>query len=104
MADDHFFIDPVKVSALGADFHSTSTGLDPKIKTFGTNAENVNDAFGILAESTAALQKYVAMTQATVTSLQQLSTQLQGYSDALAQTVTAYQKADQAHATQLKVV
>jgi hypothetical protein len=104
MADDHFHIEPGKVTALSADFHTQAQTLGGQITAFGSKAENVNDAFGILAESTAALQQYVQMTQATVTSLQGLQAQLQGYSEGLAATVKAYQKTDQHHAKQMGAI
>ncbi|PYC68027.1 ESX-1 secretion-associated protein [Streptomyces tateyamensis] len=103
MVADHFHIEPGKVEALSADFHSAAVTLGGQITAFGSKAENVNDAFGVLAESTDALQKYVTMTQATVVSLQQLQAQLEGYSQALATTVTNYQTADQHNSRRLAV-
>ncbi|MDH6118694.1 methyl-accepting chemotaxis protein [Kitasatospora sp. GAS204A] len=102
MAGSHFSIQPDKVSALGADFHSSADTLGGQIGTFESKAENVNDAFGVLSESTAVLQQYVAMTQATVTSLRQLQTQLQQYSAGLDQTAANYRKTDQHHAKKLR--
>ncbi|MDH6143592.1 MULTISPECIES: type VII secretion target [Kitasatospora] len=101
MAADHFHIEPAKVVALSADFSSSATSLDGQVTTFAAKGENVNDAFGVMAESVDALQKYVAMTQATVTSLRQLQTQLQGYSDTLTAAVVAYQNTDRQHAKNL---
>ncbi|MCC9310880.1 ESX-1 secretion-associated protein [Kitasatospora sp. RB6PN24] len=103
MVADHFHIEPAKVTAVSADFSSSAKTMDGQLTTFATDAENVNDAFGVLAESTEALGKYVQMTQATVTSLRQLQTQLQGYSAGLAATVKAYKDADHDNAQNLAV-
>ncbi|MEY9944631.1 type VII secretion target [Kitasatospora sp. GAS1066B] len=104
MAGSHFSIQPDRVTAVGGDFHTASNSLGGQIDTFAGAAENVNDAFGVLSESTACLQKYVAMTQATVTSLRQLQSQLQQYSDGLDQTAKHYQQTDQHHAKKLRGV
>ncbi|MFE0457643.1 type VII secretion target [Kitasatospora sp. NPDC058965] len=101
MVADHFHIEPDKVTALSADFHSCAGTLSGQITTFANKAENVNDAFGVMAESNDALQKYVEMTRATAVSLQQLQAQLEGYSQALATTVKNYQTAEQHNRRQL---
>ncbi|MGC0311885.1 ESX-1 secretion-associated protein [Kitasatospora acidiphila] len=103
MVADHFHIEPAKVTAVSADFSSSSKGMDGQLSTFATKAENVNDAFGVLAESTEALGKYVQMTQATVTSLRQLQNQLEGYSLGLAAVVKAYKATDHDNAQNLAV-
>jgi uncharacterized protein YukE len=98
MVADHFHIEPDKVNALSADFKSSADTTGGQVATFAAKAENVNDAFGVLPESTDVLQKYVAMTQATVVSLQKLQQQLQGYSATLTAAVVAYQETDRRHA------
>lgn len=98
MAGDHFFIQSTRITALSRDFTHASSDLGTEIDGFATSAENVNDAFGVLSESTEALTKYVEMTQATVTSLRQLQQHLEKYSEGLKQTVTNYQAGDQAQA------
>lgn len=104
MAQDHFSIDPGQVSPLVGEFSSAAEILKEQVTTFATKAENVNDAFGVLAQSTAALTQYVAMTQATVANLQRLQTQLSGYSEAVQASVAAYQQTDQTHAENLRAI
>ncbi|MFI9078398.1 ESX-1 secretion-associated protein [Streptomyces sioyaensis] len=70
-----------------------------QVKQFADKAENVDDAFGVLSESTEALAKYVDMTRATVTSLQELRRQLDGYAAGLHHSAASYEHTDaeQAH-------
>ncbi|MER0480896.1 type VII secretion target [Streptomyces sp. Edi2] len=98
MAHEHFSIHPEPVTALAKDFTSSSGHLDGRISTFATRAENVDDAFGVMAESTEVLSQYVEMTRDTVTSLRQLSTGLRHYAAGLEHTVASYQGADSAQA------
>jgi uncharacterized protein YukE len=96
MAHEHFSIHPGPVNALADDFTASADHLDGRVKAFATRAENVNDAFGVMSESTEALSKYVAMTQSTVTALRQLSIGLRNYAAGLHHTVVSYQGADSA--------
>jgi uncharacterized protein YukE len=98
---EHFFIDPPQITALAHDFSSSSSELRGKVSAFATRAENVNDAFGVMSQSTDALAKYVQMTQSTVTALQGLVGALDQYAAGLQQTVANYQATDHAHAQQL---
>jgi uncharacterized protein YukE len=100
-AADHFYIDPQPVNALAADFTSSASQLRTKVSAFAAQAENVNDAFGVMSQSTEALAKYVQMTQSTVTALQGLANALDHYATGIDQTVASYQATDQAHAQQL---
>jgi hypothetical protein len=100
MAHEHFSIHPGPVNALGNDFTASGDHLDGRISAFAMRAENVNDAFGVMSESTQALSTYVEMTRNTVTALRQLRTTLQNYAEGLHHTVTAYQATDSAPAQQ----
>lgn len=62
----------------------------------------MDDAFGVLSESTEALAKYVEMTKATVTSLQQLRQQLAGYARGLDHSAASYEHTDAQHAAAFK--
>jgi uncharacterized protein YukE len=98
MTDEHFAIDPAPVSSLADDFTASASFLDGRITEFAARAEKVDDAFGVLAESTEALAKYVEMTQSTVTALRELSAGLATYAEGLRQNVAAYQESDTAQA------
>lgn len=76
--------------------------LDEQVKRFADKAEKVDDAFGVLSESTEALAKYVEMTKATVTSLQQLRQQLAGYARGLDHSAASYEHTDAQHAAAFK--
>ncbi|WP_030372048.1 type VII secretion target [Streptomyces rimosus] len=100
MVHEHFSIHPAPVTALARDFTASSERLDDRISTFATRAENVNDAFGVMSESTEVLSQYVEMTRQTVTSLRQLSAGLRHYAAGLQYTVASYQGSDSAQAQQ----
>lgn len=100
MTHDHFSIHPGPVKALAGDFMASADHLDGRISAFATRAENVNDAFGVMSQSTEALSKYVAMTQSIVTALRQLSAGLRNYAEGLHHTVASYQAADAAQSRQ----
>ncbi|MFE7313100.1 MULTISPECIES: ESX-1 secretion-associated protein [unclassified Streptomyces] len=100
MAHEHFSLHPEPVEALAKDFISSSDHLDGRISTFATRAENVDDAFGVMSESTEVLSQYVEMTRHTVTSLRQLSAGLKHYAAGLQHTVASYQEVDSAQAQQ----
>ncbi|MER0484643.1 type VII secretion target [Streptomyces sp. Edi2] len=100
MAHEHFSIHPEPVTALAKDFTSSSDHLDGRISTFASRAENVDDAFGVMSESTEVLSQYVEMTRHTVTSLRQLSAGLKHYAAGLHHTVASYQESDSAQAQQ----
>ncbi|MGX1760871.1 type VII secretion target [Streptomyces lydicus] len=100
MAHEHFSIHPEPVSSLAKDFTASADQLDDRIRAFATRAENVDDAFGVMSESTEALSRYVEMTHHTVTALQQLRAGLQHYAAGLNHTVASYQGADAAQAQQ----
>ncbi|MFE7785877.1 type VII secretion target [Streptomyces nigrescens] len=102
MAHEHFTVHPEKLRALSKDFTHTGDRLDAQIKHFADKAENVDDAFGVLSESTETLEKYVEMTQATVTSLQQLRQQLAGYARGLDHSAASYEHIDAQHAAAFK--
>ncbi|MHB6910199.1 type VII secretion target [Streptomyces sp. CB02959] len=100
MTHEHFSIHPEPVTALGKDFTASADHLDNRISAFASRAENVDDAFGVMSESTETLSQYVEMTRHTVTSLQQLRTGLQHYAAGLQHTVATYQASDAAQAQQ----
>ncbi|WP_329129590.1 type VII secretion target [Streptomyces caniferus] len=102
MTQEHFIVHPQKLRALSWDFTHADDRLDAQVKHFADKAENVDDAFGVLSESTEALAKYVEMTQATVTSLQQLRQQLAGYARGLTQSAASYEHTDAQHAAVFK--
>ncbi|MFB6438922.1 type VII secretion target [Streptomyces sp. NPDC056411] len=102
MAAEHFSVHPEKLRGLSKDFTHTGDRLDGQIKHFAGKAENVDDAFGVLSESTEALAKYVEMTKATVTSLQQLRRQLAGYASGLDHSAAGYEHTDVQHAAGFK--
>ncbi|BDM74487.1 hypothetical protein HEK616_79740 (plasmid) [Streptomyces nigrescens] len=74
--------------------------MDDRITTFATRAENVDDAFGVMSESTEVLSQYVEMPRHTVTSLRQLSAGPRHYAAGLQHTATSYQASDSAQAQQ----
>ncbi|MFH8634947.1 ESX-1 secretion-associated protein [Streptomyces lydicus] len=94
MPHEHFSIHPEPVNALARDFTSSSEHLDSRIIAFTSRAENVNDAFGVMSESTEVLSQYVEMTRNTVASLRQLSAGLKHYAAGLQHTVASYHGAD----------
>ncbi|MFG2141531.1 ESX-1 secretion-associated protein [Streptomyces sp. NPDC048650] len=100
MAHEHFSIHPEPVTALAKDFTSSSGHLDGRIDAFAARAENVNDAFGVMSESTEVLSQYVEMTRNTVTSLRRLSAGLRHYAAGLQHTVASYHGADFVQAQQ----
>ncbi|GGX36647.1 type VII secretion target [Streptomyces noursei] len=100
MAHEHFSIHPGPVTALSKDFTASANHLEGSISTFAARAENVNDAFGVMSESTDALAKYVEMTRRTVDALKELRSGLQHYAEGLHHTVAAYQASDAAQAQQ----
>ncbi|MFI0155650.1 ESX-1 secretion-associated protein [Streptomyces lydicus] len=100
MAHEHFSIHPEPVTALAQDFTSSSDRLDGRISAFASRAEKVDDAFGVMSESTEVLAQYVDMTRHTVTSLRQLSAGLKHYAAGLHHTVSSYRSADAAQAQQ----
>ncbi|REK84649.1 ESX-1 secretion-associated protein [Streptomyces inhibens] len=102
MAHEHFTVHPNKLCALSRDFKHVESRLEGQINRFADKAENVDDAFGVLSESTEALAKYVEMTQATVKSLQQLHKQLAGYAAGLDHTAANYEHTDAQHAVEFK--
>ncbi|MFE6689073.1 WXG100 family type VII secretion target [Streptomyces sp. NPDC057743] len=102
MAHDHFAAHPDKLRELSADFTHVGSRLEGQVSKFAGKAENVDDAFGVLSESTEALAKYVAMTQSTVKSLQQLHKQLAGYAAGLNRTAANYEHTDAQHAAELR--
>ncbi|MFF4607663.1 WXG100 family type VII secretion target [Streptomyces sp. NPDC001339] len=102
MAHENFTVHPEKLRALSKDFTHTGNRLDEQVKHFADKAENVDDAFGVLSESTEALAKYVEMTKATVHSLQQLRQQLAGYAKGLDHSAATYEHTDAQHATVFK--
>ncbi|MFI1617043.1 WXG100 family type VII secretion target [Streptomyces lydicus] len=102
MAHEHFTVHPEKLRALSKDFTQNGERLDAQITHFADKAENVDDAFGVLSESTEALAKYVDMTRATVTSLQQLRRQLAGYARGLDHSAASYEHTDAQHAAAFK--
>lgn len=102
MAQEYFSVHPEKLRALSRDFSHAGDRLDAQVKRFADKAENVDDAFGVLSESTEALAKYVEMTQATVTSLEQLRQQLAGYAKGLGQSAASYEHTDAQHAAVFK--
>ncbi|MGX7757841.1 WXG100 family type VII secretion target [Streptomyces angustmyceticus] len=102
MTHEHFSVDPDKLRALSTDFQHVNDRLAGQVKQFADKAENVDDAFGVLSESTEALAKYADMTRATVTSLQQLRGQLAGYAVGLHHSAANYEHADTGQATAFK--
>ncbi|MEU9121166.1 type VII secretion target [Streptomyces sp. NPDC048506] len=102
MAQEHFTVHPEKLRTLSGDFTHAGDRLDEQVKHFADKAENVDDAFGVLSESTEALAKYLEMTQATVTSLQQLRQQLAGYARGLDHSAASYEHTDAQHAAAFK--
>ncbi|WP_328688640.1 ESX-1 secretion-associated protein [Streptomyces caniferus] len=94
MTHDHFSLHPEPVNALARDFTSSSERLDSRIGLFASRAENVDDAFGVMSESTEVLSQYVEMTRSTVTSLRELGAGLKHYAAGLHHTVASYQGAD----------
>ncbi|MFF4955462.1 WXG100 family type VII secretion target [Streptomyces chattanoogensis] len=102
MAHQHFIAHPGKLRELSGDFENVGSRLEGQIGKFADKAENVDDAFGVLSESTEALAKYVEMTQATVKSLKQLHKQLAGYAAGLNHTATNYEQTDTQHAAELR--
>nr|WP_202446595.1 type VII secretion target [Streptomyces sp. SID5468] len=100
-SSEHFFIEPGRVTALADDFSSSGRQLGGKVQAFASGAENVDDAFGVMSQSTDALAAYVRMTQSTVTALRSLVHALDQYATGLRQTVTDYQAVDQANAQRL---
>ncbi|KIZ15340.1 type VII secretion target [Streptomyces natalensis] len=100
MAHEHFSIHPEPVTALAKDFTSSSDHLDDRISAFASRAENVDDAFGVMSESTEVLSQYVEMTRHTVMSLRQLSAGLKNYATGLDRTVATYHESDSAQAQQ----
>ncbi|MFE2161743.1 type VII secretion target [Streptomyces lydicus] len=98
MAHEHFTAHPDKLRNLSRDFKHVESRLAGQVNLFANKAENVDDAFGILSESTDALAEYVEMTRATVTSLQQLHQQLSGYAAGLDRTAANYEHTDAEHA------
>ncbi|MGX1758356.1 WXG100 family type VII secretion target [Streptomyces lydicus] len=102
MPHDHFTVHPVKLRELSDDFTHVGMRLEGQVSKFAGKAEKVDDAFGVLGESTEALDKYVEMTQATVKSLQQLRKQLAGYATGLARTAANYEHTDTQHAAELR--
>ncbi|MFI0903924.1 WXG100 family type VII secretion target [Streptomyces sioyaensis] len=94
MAHEHFSVHPDKLRALSTDFKHVSDRIEGQVKQFADKAANVDDAFGVLSESTEALAKYVDMTRATVISLQQLRQQLAGYAAGLNHSATSYEHTD----------
>ncbi|MFI0790214.1 WXG100 family type VII secretion target [Streptomyces lydicus] len=102
MAQEHFSVHPEKLRALSREFAHGGERLDAQVKHFADKAESVDDAFGVLSESTEALAKYVEMTQATVTSLQQLRQQLGGYARGLDHSAASYEYTDAQHAAAFK--
>ncbi|KWT63872.1 WXG100 family type VII secretion target [Streptomyces rimosus] len=99
MTKEHFAVHPEKLRSLSEAFTRTGARLEEQITAFAGRAENVDDAFGVLSESTEALQKYVEMVQATVVSLQQLRRQLAGYAGGLNHSAAAYEHAEARHAS-----
>ncbi|WP_438486615.1 WXG100 family type VII secretion target [Streptomyces sp. S186] len=102
MTHEHFTVHPDKLRALSKDFTNTGDRLDEQVARFADKAENVDDAFGVLSESTEALAQYVEMTKATVHSLQQLRKQLAGYAGGLDHSAAGYEFTDAQHATMFK--
>ncbi|MFF7412023.1 ESX-1 secretion-associated protein [Streptomyces lydicus] len=100
MAHEHFSIHPEPVTGLATDFASSSDHLDGRISAFASRAENVDDAFGVMSESTEVLSQYVEMTRHTVTSLRHLSAGLKNYAAGLHHTVATYRESDSAQAQQ----
>ncbi|MCZ1008679.1 type VII secretion target [Streptomyces lydicus] len=98
MTHAHFSIHPEPVTALAKDFTSSSAHLDGRISAFASRAENVDDSFGAMSESTEVLSQYVEMTRHTVTSLRQLSAGLKNYAAGLHHTVASYHESDSAQA------
>ncbi|MEU3988838.1 type VII secretion target [Streptomyces platensis] len=102
MAHEHFTAHPDKLRNLSRDFKHVEGRIQGQIHQFAKRAENVDDAFGVLSESTEALAKYVEMTRATVKSLQQLHQQLAAYAVGLDRTAANYEHTDAEHAAALK--
>lgn len=55
MAHEHFSIHPEPVNSSVRDFMSSSEHLDGRISAFASRTENVDDAFGVMPESTEVL-------------------------------------------------
>ncbi|MFI2240950.1 WXG100 family type VII secretion target [Streptomyces chrestomyceticus] len=102
MAHHHFTVHPEKLRSLSRDFEQVERRLAGKVGAFASAAENVDDAFGVLSESTEALAAYVEMTRATVRSLQHLREQLAGYAAGLGHNAAGYEHADAQHAAGFK--
>ncbi|GAA2577568.1 WXG100 family type VII secretion target [Streptomyces tubercidicus] len=102
MTHEHFSVHPDKLRTLSTDFKHVNDRLEGQVKQFADKAENVDSAFGVLSESTEALAKYVDMTRATVTSLQQLRKQLSGYAAGLNHTAANYEHTDAGQANAFK--
>ncbi|WP_369359040.1 WXG100 family type VII secretion target [Streptomyces sp. cg2] len=100
MAHEHFSIHPEPVTALAKDFTASADHLESRVGDFAKQAENVDDAFGVMSESTEALTQYVEMTQHTATTLRELSAGLRNYAAGLHHTVASYQGADSDQAQQ----
>ncbi|WP_274916634.1 WXG100 family type VII secretion target [Streptomyces sp. WZ-12] len=100
MPHEHFSIHPEPVTALAKDFTASADHLDSRVSDFAKRAENVDDAFGVMSESTEVLSQYVEMTRHTATSLQELCTGLRNYGSGLHHTMASYQGADIAQAQQ----
>ncbi|QRX95836.1 WXG100 family type VII secretion target [Streptomyces noursei] len=102
MTHEHFTVHPDKLRALSKGFAHTADRLDEQVARFADKAENVDDAFGVLSESTEALAQYVEMTKATVHSLQQLCRQLAGYASGLDRSAAGYESTDAQHTAMFK--
>ncbi len=95
-----FAFHPEPVTALAKDFTASAGHLDGCIGDFAERAENVDDSFGVLSESTGTLSPYVEMTRHTTTALQKLSAGLRNYAAGLHHNLASYQDTESARAQQ----
>ncbi|TXC93853.1 type VII secretion target [Streptomyces sp. ISID311] len=102
MAHEKFTAHPDKLRNLSRDFKHVESRLEGQVNQFAKKAENVDEAFGVLSESTETLAKYVEMTRSTVKNLQQLHQQLAGYAAGLDRTAANYEHTDAQHAAAFK--
>ncbi|MCX9191163.1 hypothetical protein C3Y87_07015 [Carbonactinospora thermoautotrophica] len=86
--------DPARMKQIADAIKQTAEAFQAKVNEFGRVAPDVDDAFGVMSESTEALREYVSLAQHAAEDLEKLHQRLAGLAAVVEAAAKNYTTAD----------